>query len=161
MRCTEPVCVRMSLAALAIGLGALMAGCASSEADAAAKKHQIAEPKVSMPSPRRMKSMNEVRAQAALRLMEANPQGTYTESPPDVLMAIPVLEVELNGDGSIRRIHVMRYPSQAPETTRMAMDALHRAAPFGDVSHLPKPWKFAEVFLYRHDHRFKPRTLDH
>ncbi|KAI1696427.1 hypothetical protein Ddc_20438 [Ditylenchus destructor] len=32
--------------------------------------------------------------------------------------------------------------------------------PYGDLSRLPKPWKFAEVFLFDDDRRFKPRTLD-
>jgi hypothetical protein len=28
------------------------------------------------------------------------------------------------------------------------------------MSRLPRPWKFAEVFLFDDDRRFKPRTLD-
>jgi hypothetical protein len=72
----------------------------------------------------------------------------------------PVLEVELNADGSVRRITVQRQPSQARDTVQLAIDAVQRAAPFGDVSHLPRPWKFSEVFLFRDDRRFKPRALD-
>jgi hypothetical protein len=72
----------------------------------------------------------------------------------------PVLEVELNGDGSVRRVTVQRTPSQATDTVKLAVDAVYRAAPFGDVSHLPRPWKFSEVFLFRDDRRFKPRVLD-
>ena len=41
-----------------------------------------------------------------------------------------------------------------------AIDAVRRAGPFGDVSKLPRPWKFAEAFLFNDDRRFKPRTLD-
>jgi hypothetical protein len=37
---------------------------------------------------------------------------------------------------------------------------VRRAAPFGDVSRLPRPWKFSEVFLFDDNRRFKPRTLD-
>jgi hypothetical protein len=93
-------------------------------------------------------------------MVAANPNGTYTGKPQQMLLAIPVLEVELNADGSIKDIDIMRRPSQAPETTQMAIDAVRRAAPFGDVSRLPKPWKFAEAFLFNDDKRFKPRTLD-
>ena len=93
-------------------------------------------------------------------MVAANPEGTFTGKPQQMLLAIPVLEVELNADGSIKRIDVMRRPSQAQETTQMAIDAVKRAAPFGDVSRLPKPWKFAETFLFNDDKRFKPRTLD-
>jgi hypothetical protein len=110
--------------------------------------------------PGAVRSWNEVRAQAARRLIVANPSITYTGAPQDPLLAIPVLEIELNGDGSIRRIEVLREPRQAKDTTQIAIDAVRRAAPFGDVSRLPKPWKFTETFLFNDDRRFKPRTLD-
>ncbi len=113
-----------------------------------------------LPAPRAVRNWNEVREQAAQRLMAANPDRTYTGKPPDPLLAIPVLEIELNGDGSIRRIEVLRHPRQAKDTTQLAADALRRAAPFGDVSRLPRPWKFVETFLFDDDRRFKPRTLD-
>ncbi len=71
-----------------------------------------------------------------------------------------MLEIELNGDGSVRRIEVLRQPRQAKDTMQIAADAVRRAAPFGDVSHLPRPWKFVETFLFDDDRRFKPRTLD-
>jgi hypothetical protein len=93
-------------------------------------------------------------------MVAANPQISYTGTVPDVLLAIPVLEIELNGDGSLRRVEVMRYPTQARDTVAIAMDAVRRAAPFGDMHHLKKPWKFAEVFLFDDQRRFKPRTLD-
>ena len=78
----------------------------------------------------------------------------------DVLLAIPVLEVELNSDGSIRRIEVLRHPRQAQDTVQIAIDAMRRAAPFGDVSRVPKPWKFSESFLFNDERKFKPRTID-
>ena len=79
---------------------------------------------------------------------------------PEPLLAIPVLEIELDADGGVRHVSVQRRPSQAPETVQLAIDAVHRAAPFGSVAHLPRPWKFSEVFLFRDDRRFKPRSLD-
>ena len=93
-------------------------------------------------------------------MVAANPEGTYIGAVPEPLLAIPVLEIELNGDGSVRRVNVQRRPTQAGDTVQLAIDAVHRAAPFGDVSHLPRPWKFSEVFLFRDDRRFKPRVLD-
>lgn len=115
---------------------------------------------IHLPAPGPVRSWTELRHQAALRLMAANPQTTYVDEVPDVLLAIPVLEIELNGDGSIRRIEVLRKPGQALDTVQLATDALRRAAPFGDVSHLPKPWRFTETFLFDAERRFKPRTLD-
>jgi len=113
-----------------------------------------------LPAPGAVRSWNEVRAQAAMRMVAANPGMTYSGAPPEILLAIPVLEVELNADGSIRRIEVLREPRQAKDTIQLAIDAVRRAAPFGDVSRLPKPWKFAETFLFNDDRKFKPRTLD-
>ena len=106
------------------------------------------------------RNWDEFRLHAGRRLVQANPSGTYTGAVPEPLLAIPVLEVELNADGSVRRIMVQRQPSQARDTVQLAIEAVQRAAPFGDVSHLPRPWKFSEVFLFRDDRRFKPRVLD-
>ncbi len=110
--------------------------------------------------PKQPKNHAELRVQAAQRLVEANPDLTYMGEVPSILLAIPVLEVELRYDGSIKNIHVLRRPGQAPETLQMAIDAVHRAAPFGNVSRLPEPWKFSETFLFNDQKRFKPRTLD-
>lgn len=103
---------------------------------------------------------SEYRRQVAERLVAASPGGTYVGTVPDVLLAIPVLEVELNADGSVHKVVVLRHPKQAKDTTQMAIDAVHRAAPFGNVSRLPRPWKFSETFLFDDARRFKPRTLD-
>ncbi|XHS77064.1 hypothetical protein ACFJGW_15185 [Burkholderiaceae bacterium UC74_6] len=113
-----------------------------------------------LPLPATPRSAAELRLQAARRLVAANPERTHMGKPQEILLAIPVLEVELNANGSVKRINVMRKPGQAPETLQMAIDAVNRAAPYGDVSHLPKPWVFIETFLFNNDRRFKPRTLD-
>jgi hypothetical protein len=115
---------------------------------------------VRLEPPRAVRSMNEVRLQAALRMVAAHPTGSYTSKSPDPLLAIPVLEIELNGDGSVRRISVLRAPRQARDTTQIAIDAVRQAAPYGDVSRLPRPWRFTETFLFDDDRRWKPRTLD-
>ncbi len=115
---------------------------------------------VKLPDPAAPRSQAALQSQFAQRLMQAHPDSTYTGRPPERLYAIPVLEVDLNGDGSVRAIKVLRRPSTGDEATRLAMDAVRRAAPFGDVSRLPKPWRLVETFLFDDDLRFKPRTLD-
>ena len=105
-------------------------------------------------------SVKEYQLQIAARLLAANPKITYTARAPDILLAIPVLELEVNADGSIRHIGLIRTPTQATDTIQIAIDALKRAAPFGDASHVPQPWKFTEVFLFNDDRHFKPRVLD-
>ncbi len=104
--------------------------------------------------------MNELRLQVAHRLVAADPDRSYTGPAPDPLLAIPVLEIELNADGSVRRIAVLRQPRAARDTTQLAIDAVRKAAPYGDVSRLPRPWKFSETFLFDEQRRFKPRTLE-
>ena len=118
------------------------------------------EAKRALPTPKTVRNWTEVRQQAAERLVAANPEITYLGRVPDQLLGIPVLEVELNGDGSIRRIEILREPREAKDTIKIAVDAMRRAAPFGDVSRLPKPWKFTETFLFDDARKFKPRTLD-
>ncbi|QAZ41127.1 hypothetical protein C1M51_17825 [Methylibium sp. Pch-M] len=113
-----------------------------------------------LPAPEAPRTLAGLRLQAARRLVAANPGMTYSGEVPEPLLAIPVLEVELNADGSVRRIEVLREPRQAKDTIQLSIDAVRRAAPFGDVSKLPRPWKFTETFLFRDDRKFKPRTLD-
>ena len=126
-----------------------------------------ASPQVARPTPPtalapivRARNWDDFKVLAGHRMVASNPNGTYTGVVPEPLLAIPVLEIELNGDGSVRRVNVQRRPSQATDTVQLAIDAVNRAAPYGDVSHLPRPWKFSEVFLFRDDRRFKPRVLD-
>ncbi len=106
------------------------------------------------------RTVEEYKRQMGLRLVVANPAITYTRRAPDILWGIPILEVEVNADGSVRHIGVVRTPSEAGETVQMAIDAVKRAAPFGDASQVPRPWKFLQVFLFDYDGHFKPKVLD-
>jgi hypothetical protein len=173
--CTERPIRRRSALPCAVVASAILFACASPEearppparsspapaARPAAPAPASAERQAAaLPPPGPVRSWPELRRQAALRLVAANPDITYTGKVPDQLLAIPVLEIELNGDGSIRRIEVLRTPRQAKDTLQTAIDATRRAAPFGDVSRLPKPWKYVETFLFDDARKFKPRTLD-
>ena len=121
-------------------------------------------PRAPAPAPapylRPARTVDEYKRQMGLRLVAANPSITYTKRAPDVLMGIPILEVEVNADGSVRHISVVRTPEEARETVQTAIDAVRRAAPFGDASQVPRPWKFLQVFLFDYDGRFKPKVLD-
>ena len=174
-------CIEWGRRAAIVGMVLLAAGCLSSgvsgpvvapapssRATAVAAPVATAHPgqvqgkavAAALPTPRTMRNWDDVRLQAAQRIVSANPDGTYMGQVPEPLLAIPVLEIELNGDGSVRRILVLRKPGQAHDTIQIATAAVHRAAPFGDVSRLPRPWKFVETFLFDDHRRFKPRTLD-
>jgi len=160
--CIDRGRVRAALA----GVG-LIAGCSSAPPPApitavpgAASTAGDAAASVRLPPPGPVHNWAEVRLQAAQRLVAANPNGSYTGEVIEPLLGIPVLEIELNADGSVRGIVFLRHAQEAKDTSQLAADAVRRAAPFGDVSRLPKPWRFTETFLFNHERKFKPRTLD-
>jgi outer membrane biosynthesis protein TonB len=126
----------------------------------AAPPARATRPATAPPPWRHARDWDDYRHQAALRILALNPDGTYTGPVHQPALAIPVLEVELNRDGSVRRIQVLRRPGQAVDTVQLAIAAVQRAAPFGPVAHLPRPWRFTETFLFDNQRRFKPRTLD-
>lgn len=115
---------------------------------------------VGMPAPKAVRTHDELRKQAAERIVMANPEVTFMTPAPAHLLTIIVLDVEVKTDGSVRKINVVRPPKFGPETLQVAIDAVNRAAPFGDVRRMPEPWKFTETFLFDEDRRFKPRSLD-
>lgn len=105
------------------------------------------------------RNWEDYRLQAAQRIVQANAGDMYTGEPPSILAAIPVLRVQLNADGSVRAIDVLRTPKSYPETVEMAIKAVQRAAPFGAVRQLPRPWQFNETFLYNDELKFQLHTL--
>jgi hypothetical protein len=106
-----------------------------------------------------VRTWEDYKHQAALRITRANPGQTFSGTLPDPLRSIPVLQVQLRSDGSVRQIVVLRTPKNVPETVEMAREAVLRAAPFGPVGHLPQPWQFSETFLYNDELKFQLRTL--
>jgi hypothetical protein len=100
------------------------------------------------------------RLNVARQVLAASPGVTYTGAVPVPALAVPVFEIELAADGSIARIDLVRPPGQAPETTQIVVDALRRAEPFGSVTHLPKPWRFAEAYIFNAKRHFKPMSME-
>ncbi len=84
---------------------------------------------VQLAAPATPRSMQDLQLQFARRLVAAHPDTSYSTRAPDRLWAIPVLEVELNADGSVRRIDVLRKPTTGNEATALAITAVRRAAP--------------------------------
>lgn len=111
------------------------------------------------PATGRSRDWTEYKVRAAQRIHAAAAGETFSGPLPDPLRSIPVLQVNLNRDGTVRDITVLRTPRQSPETLQMAMRAIRRAAPFEPVGHLPRPWQFNETFLYNDDLKFQLRTL--
>jgi len=118
--------------------------------------------RVSLPPAPVVRSLAQLREQVARRLIAMHPEETYTGKPPPVLLAVPVLLVELRADGAVRRINVLRWPNEKSthDTVQLAIDAVHRAAPYGHLQALPQPWTITESFLFDAQRRFKPRSLE-
>jgi protein TonB len=157
VRCTEPRRCGWLRAATRAAVLACLPWAAPAAAESPAPGAPAA---IVLPAPAAARDWDEFKRSAALRLMAANPDLTYTGPVVDPLLAIPVLEVDLDRDGRVRNIRIVRMPTQAEDTVQLAIDAVMRAAPYGDMSKLPKPWKWVEIFLFDEDRRFKPRTLD-
>jgi hypothetical protein len=107
------------------------------------------------------RNWEEYKARAARRIAAAAGEAgeTFSGVLPERLQSIPVLQVQLNRDGSVRNIVVLRTPKFEPQTIEMAKKAIRRAAPFEPVGALPAPWQFTETFLYNDDLRFQLRSL--
>jgi hypothetical protein len=119
-------------------------------------------PATALPAAAPARSWNDFKKAAARRMVQASPQGSFLGQVPPMLFGIPILEIELNADGSVRDVGVLRPPAnpEAADTVALAVEAIRRGGPYGDVSRLPRPWKWTEVFLFDAQRRFKPRSLD-
>ena len=144
----------------------LLAGCVGAPAPtvkpapaAGAALPPTNEPAVMPPTTAKARNWDEYRIAAARRIVQANAAEGFSGPLPQRLQSIPVLQVQLNRDGSVRRIEVLRTPKFVPHTVKLAMAAVQQAAPFGSVAHLPQPWQFNETFLYNDDLKFQLRSL--
>lgn len=184
MRCTDrsklttPTGRRVASLALLSTLAAVLAGCASrplpppppppapapiAVAPAPAPvpvPPPVAAP-VAPPALPLVASWEQYRLRAARMIMAANQDRTFSGKLPEPMQAIPVIQIQLNADGTLKLVDVMRVPRFAPEAAPMAVEAIRRAAPngFGPVTNLPHPWQFTETFLYNDDLKFQLRTL--
>ncbi|RYF40340.1 MAG: hypothetical protein EOO25_12825 [Comamonadaceae bacterium] len=111
------------------------------------------------PEPARNWDEYKLRAARKIARDAAGAGETFAGALPEPLQSIPVLQVQLNRDGSVRHIAVLRTPKFVPGTVEMAKKAIRRAAPFEAVGALPPPWQFNETFLYNEDLKFQLRSL--
>lgn len=105
------------------------------------------------------RNWEEYKQRVARRIMQTSAGETFSGPTGDHLRSIPVLQIELNRDGSIRDVTVRRTPKYSPETLQMAIRAVRRAGPFEPVGHLPRPWQYTETFLYNEDLKFQLLSL--
>lgn len=126
------------------------------------KAQPAQKPAPAAKAPAVARNIEEFKKMAARRMVDANPAVTYKGKPQQMLFGIPILEIELNDDATVKNISVVRPPANesAAGTVDIAMEAIRKAAPYGDISRLPKPVKWTEVFLFNDKKQFKPRSLE-
>ncbi len=119
-------------------------------------------PRVSLPAAAPARTLDEFKKLSARRMVAGSPQYSFMGKPPPMMFGIVIVETEVNADGSVRNISVTRPPANpdAASTADIAVEAIRRGAPYGDMSRLPRPWKWSEVFLFNDKRQFKPRSLD-
>ena len=105
-------------------------------------------------------SVAALKLQLAERLLDMHPEESYRQKAEFVVLAAPVLMIELRADGHIRRIDVLRVPKQAKDTVQMAIDAIRRVAPLSIARGVNGPLVWSETFLFDEQRRFKPRSLE-
>lgn len=105
------------------------------------------------------RNWEEYKVRAARRVVQTSGDETFGGPVPERLQSIPVVQVQLNRDGSVRNVTILRVPKFSPQTQQMAIRAIRRAGPFEPVGHLPQPWQYNETFLYNDDLKFQLRSL--
>jgi hypothetical protein len=118
--------------------------------------------RVSLPGDPPARAWEPFKKQAGRRMFAATPDYALKGKLPPMLFGIVILEIEADADGNLRRVAVTRAPANAAaaDTAEIAMEVVRRGAPYGDMSRLPKPWKWSEVFLFDEKRRFRPRSME-
>ena len=80
------------------------------------------------------------------------------DPPPALVHAIVVVETEVDAQGSVTDVHVLRAPSHAPDVTQAVLDMIHQASPLPVPQFLGKT-KFTEVWLVDHSGSFQLHAL--
>lgn len=98
------------------------------------------------------------RKDAATHLYARNAERIYTGKMPPNLYAIGVLEVELDRQGSVQRLHWMRAPSHAPEVVREIERTVRAASPFPEPARMGRV-RYVDTWLWDRSGRFQLDTL--
>ncbi|APW40629.1 hypothetical protein RD110_11365 [Rhodoferax koreense] len=152
------------------GAAAILAGCSgapapappvatrpppasSGPASAAPSETRPAAPKVSNAA-----NPRDYRRDAAQHLYDQNADRIWKGKLQPNLYAIGTLQVELDRNGLVTRLHWMRAPSHAPEVVKEIERTVREAAPFPTPSRMGKV-TYTETWLWDKSGRFQLDTL--
>ena len=98
------------------------------------------------------------RMDAARHIYASYPAKIYKGKLPPLVHAIVVLEVDVDGTGAVRDVHMIRVPTHAPDVTVAVKEMIHRASPMPAPSRMGGA-KFTEIWLVDKSGRFQLDTL--
>ncbi|WP_293409446.1 energy transducer TonB [Piscinibacter sp.] len=160
MRCIDPK-LGAAIAALAC-----LAGCSTpppAKAPAPAPVARVPAP-AAVPVPPANRNISQATNEKAYRhdgaraIYAAYPDSIYKGKLPPLLYAIAVVETELDANGNVRDVRMVRAPSHAPEVTAKIRELIRKASP------LPAParmgaTKYTDVWLFDKSGKFQLDTL--
>lgn len=103
-------------------------------------------------------ALQSYRQDAARHLYALNSQRIYHGMLPPMLYAVGVLQLEIDRQGRIRRLHWMRAPRHAPEVIAEIERTVRAAAPFPAPARLDKI-TYTETWLWDQSGKFQLDTL--
>jgi protein TonB len=98
------------------------------------------------------------RKDAARHLYALNTPRIYKGELPPMLYAVGVLEVDVDRNGRVGKLHWMRAPKHAPEVMREIERTVHAAAPFPVPARLGRV-TYTDVWLWDESGRFQLDSL--
>ena len=161
MRCID------AKSGLLIAALAALAGCGSPPPPAAPAPAPVARapaaPAATPPAQtnRRVSQATSERAyrqDAARAIYAAYPDSIYKGKLPPLLYAVAVVETELDSNGNVRDVRMLRAPSHAPEVTARVRELIRKASPLPAPSRLGTV-KYTDTWLVDKSGKFQLDTL--
>jgi TonB family protein len=101
-------------------------------------------------------TLDAYKRQVAQRIVSGSAY-VYDEPVQPLLKSIVVLDISIDAQGRLQRVAVRRS-NGFKELEQRAIDSVRRAAPFAVPPH-QRGVSYLETFLFRHDGRFRVRSL--
>jgi hypothetical protein len=98
------------------------------------------------------------RQDGARAIYAAYPESIFKGKLPPLLYAVAVVETELDANGNVRDVRMVRAPSHAPEVTAKIRDLIRKASPLPAPARLGAT-KYTDVWLFDKSGKFQLDTL--
>lgn len=158
MRCIDPK-TGAAIAALA-----WLAGCSTPPPARAPAPAPVARAPSAAPVPPANRNVSQASTEKAYRqdgaraIYAAYPDSIYKGKLPPLLYAVAVVETELDANGNVRDVRMVRAPSHAPEVTAKIRDMIRKASPLPAPARMG-PTKYTDVWLFDKSGKFQLDTL--